>query len=447
LLGSSLSWLPIVFCEDGVNARCVTRCFSTDDAGFILDSILLCSEAGSTGCLMSFFRKLFGGSPLKQAKVAEAQGDLTEALRLYAENDAWIDVIRIQLRLAQLDGNPQERLNILRNASVCAERLPPESEPAQQARNQLARELLTISRAHNTETDLDRRLLEEAVRMGTLGGDFSVVGEALKALGRPEEAAQAFAQAGQIEQMESLYKQLESSRTSQNSLRDAFDMYELCMKSGARKEALQSIRKCVDLAPGERQYADLRAALEEKWLSSGVLPMRIDNKRVVIVGGFPADIGREFGCKVLLRDPSVSRTHAKFFYQDNAWLLQDNNSRNGTFLSGVRVASPLPLRDKGTFRLGEHATFEFHAKGNILQINCQSGLDRDTVFYLTTGDITIDKTPGVRFSFQEGIGHIKPEGNRVMLNGHPCAAELLPIQGDEISIGEIRVAIQRDLVG
>jgi tetratricopeptide (TPR) repeat protein len=396
---------------------------------------------------MSFFRKLFGGSPLKQAKVAEAQGDLPEALRLYAENDAWIDVIRIQLRLAQLDGNPQERLNILRNAAVCAERLPQESEHAQQARNHLARELITISRAHGTETDLDRRLLEEAVRMATLGGDFGVVGEALKSLGRPEEAAQAFAQAGQLEQMESLYKQLEGSRTNQNSLRDAFDMYELCMKSGDRREALQSIRKCSDLAPGERQYADLRANLEEKWLAKGILPLRIEGKRVVIVSSFPADIGREFGCKILLRDPSVSRTHAKFLYQNDTWLLQDNNSRNGTYLSGVRLASPLPLREKGSFRLGEQASFEFEVRGTTLRIICQNGLDRDTIFYLAAGELTIEKVPGVRFLFIDGQGHVKPEGTRVMLNGHPCAAEILPIQGDELAIGELRVAIQRDLVG
>ena len=396
---------------------------------------------------MSFFRRLFGGSPLKSAKVAEAQGDLPEALRLYAEGDAWIDVIRIQLRLAQLDGNPQERLNLLRNAAVCAERLPADAEPARHARNELARELISTSRAHNTDTDLDHRLLEEAVRMATLGEDFSLVGEALKSLGRMEEAAQAFAQAGQLEQMESLFKQLESSRSSQSLMRDAFDNYELGMKSGDRREALQAIRRCVDLAPGERQYADLRANLEEKLLASGVIPLRVEGRRMVVVGVFPSDIGREFGCRLLLRDPSVSRTHARFLYQESGWVLQDNNSRNGTFLSGVRVASPLPLRGSGTFRLGEHASFAFIEQGPLLEITCQSGLDRDTVFFLTAQELSLDKLPGMRFSFPGGQGSITPEGKRLLLNGHPCAAALLPIQGDELVVGELRVSIQRDLVG
>jgi tetratricopeptide (TPR) repeat protein len=396
---------------------------------------------------MSFFRKLFGGAPLKSAKVAEAQGDLPEALRLYAESDAWVDVIRIQLRLAQLDGNPQERLNLLRNASVCAERLPANSEPARHARNELARELIATSRAHNTDTDLDHRLLEEAVRMATLGEDFSLVGEALKSLGRMEDAAQAFAQAGQLEQMESLFKQLESSRSSQSSLRDAFDNYELGMKGGDRRGALQAIRRCVDLAPTERQYADLRATLEEKMLASGVIPMRIEGRRIVVVGVFPSDIGREFGCRLLLRDPSVSRTHARFLYQEGTWVLQDHNSRNGTFLSGVRVASPLPLRGSNIFRLGEQANFEFLEQGSLLQITCQSGLDRDTIFFLTAQEVSLDKIPGVHFSFLGGQGLIRPEGKRLLLNGHPCATDLLPIQGDELMVGELRILIQRDLVG
>jgi len=48
-------------------------------------------------------------------------------------------------------------------------------------------------------------------------------------------------------------------------------------------------------------------------------------------------IGRHRSCDVVLADPSVSRRHARVFFRDGSWVLQDLESTNGTVVNGVRV--------------------------------------------------------------------------------------------------------------
>ncbi len=48
-------------------------------------------------------------------------------------------------------------------------------------------------------------------------------------------------------------------------------------------------------------------------------------------------IGRHHDCDVLLDDLSVSRRHARLFFRDGRWIVQDLDSTNGTRVNGSRV--------------------------------------------------------------------------------------------------------------
>jgi FHA domain len=48
-------------------------------------------------------------------------------------------------------------------------------------------------------------------------------------------------------------------------------------------------------------------------------------------------IGRHHDCDVVLLDPAVSRRHARLFFRDGTWVLQDLVSTNGTIVNGDRV--------------------------------------------------------------------------------------------------------------
>lgn len=70
----------------------------------------------------------------------------------------------------------------------------------------------------------------------------------------------------------------------------------------------------------------------------------------------PFELGRTREAEIFLRDPEVSRRHARFETQNGVVFLEDLKSSNGTFLNGRRLADPLEIRpgdeiDVGTTRL------------------------------------------------------------------------------------------------
>src|SRR4051812_39180464 len=61
-------------------------------------------------------------------------------------------------------------------------------------------------------------------------------------------------------------------------------------------------------------------------------------------------IGRAPGVSLVLTDPTVSRVHARISADA---VLEDVGSSHGTWLDGVRVTGPSPLRDGAMIRLGD----------------------------------------------------------------------------------------------
>jgi serine phosphatase RsbU (regulator of sigma subunit) len=64
-------------------------------------------------------------------------------------------------------------------------------------------------------------------------------------------------------------------------------------------------------------------------------------------------IGRMGAADVALADASVSRRHARLFFQDGRWLVEDLGSRNGTLLNGKPVKGALPLNPGDRIRIGD----------------------------------------------------------------------------------------------
>ena len=65
----------------------------------------------------------------------------------------------------------------------------------------------------------------------------------------------------------------------------------------------------------------------------------------------PSVLGRGDDATVRLRDPSVSRAHARLSPEAEGWRLVDLGSSNGCFVGDERVETAL-LRDREEFRLG-----------------------------------------------------------------------------------------------
>jgi DNA-binding winged helix-turn-helix (wHTH) protein len=63
-------------------------------------------------------------------------------------------------------------------------------------------------------------------------------------------------------------------------------------------------------------------------------------------------VGRSPDAAVQLDAPGVSRCHARIVVSDGEATLEDADSKNGTYVNGVRVASPTVLSDGDEIRLG-----------------------------------------------------------------------------------------------
>jgi DNA-binding winged helix-turn-helix (wHTH) protein len=66
----------------------------------------------------------------------------------------------------------------------------------------------------------------------------------------------------------------------------------------------------------------------------------------------PNVIGRAPDATIQLDSPGVSRHHARILVSGAEATLEDVSSKNGTYLDGTRIASPVPLSDGSQIRIG-----------------------------------------------------------------------------------------------
>lgn len=74
-------------------------------------------------------------------------------------------------------------------------------------------------------------------------------------------------------------------------------------------------------------------------------------------------VGREAGNELVVSDADVSRKHARFILQANAYLVEDLGSTNGTFVNGERIAMPVLLNTGDTVQLGDAVELLYEAPG------------------------------------------------------------------------------------
>jgi pSer/pThr/pTyr-binding forkhead associated (FHA) protein len=63
----------------------------------------------------------------------------------------------------------------------------------------------------------------------------------------------------------------------------------------------------------------------------------------VVLSRFPAAIGRDPGCSIVIASPKVSRKHCRLDDQGGALVVTDEGSGNGTYVNGQRIVQPTTL--------------------------------------------------------------------------------------------------------
>ena len=76
-----------------------------------------------------------------------------------------------------------------------------------------------------------------------------------------------------------------------------------------------------------------------------------DGREIVLTDGENV-IGRDPDAAVNLESPRVSRCHARIVVKDGEAMLEDAESKNGTYLQGERLTTPALLSDGDEIRIG-----------------------------------------------------------------------------------------------
>ena len=77
----------------------------------------------------------------------------------------------------------------------------------------------------------------------------------------------------------------------------------------------------------------------------------IDNKQVFTQPELR--IGREPTCEIQLNDDTVSNQHARLWFRNKQWWIEDLLSTNGTFLNDERLETPTILISGDEIRVGK----------------------------------------------------------------------------------------------
>ncbi|WP_295013704.1 FHA domain-containing protein [uncultured Microbacterium sp.] len=80
----------------------------------------------------------------------------------------------------------------------------------------------------------------------------------------------------------------------------------------------------------------------------------------VPLGTEPLSIGRSSESGLVIRDDYTSSHHARLLLWGDAWMIQDLDSTNGTFLGGERVGAPVAVSIGVPIKVGA-TTFELRA--------------------------------------------------------------------------------------
>jgi hypothetical protein len=387
---------------------------------------------------------------------------LTVALR------ALTDAMR--LLLAALRDEPERRRG---------ERLSVSAREALRTIRMLAGEALVERVRLPALTDVERTAL------GVAGGAFVDAGDLVRgaltfqSAGDWASAADAWGRLGDLDAMESCLARDDEQRRQRRSAAGTIREIASLMMAGERREALRladSIPNGTDDAAAARRVADdisarlvrgrgltlrhLLGAGASPWgeppgpggqaqaqahgHGHGQTPTRLR------LAGVPARLGRDASGEIVLRDPGVSRQHARIEATGGGLELMDAGSRLCVFVAGARIERPFPLTGDCAIALGPSCPLLLHvsAPGRV-ELRGVAGLDRGLVAVVASGRLGLEGllpgAAGAWLEFSEHGVHLgHAPGITVRLDGHPAAHRVDLLRGDLLELEREEIGLELD---
>jgi hypothetical protein len=251
-------------------------------------------------------------------------------------------------------------------------------------------------------------------------GLFAALGELRRAAGLYEtagddvRAADAWGALGELERMEAALARDEAGREARLRSVQLRRRFEVLEAAGERRQAVELAAELPSTDLDSQDLVRRARTLQSRLRRGRAVSLRLGDGRVLRVAGLPAALGRDPAVELPLREPTVSRRHARLVQGEGTdaglVLLEDCGSRSGTRLGGLRLAGPVPLRGQGELSLGASCRLRFSQHGDSVLLEGTGGLDRDHLSLAGPGEV--DLTPalgagcGLRVSFEAGTARL-----------------------------------------
>ncbi|MCC6215746.1 MAG: FHA domain-containing protein [Polyangiaceae bacterium] len=290
-------------------------------------------------------RRALEPAALREARAAEARGELVAAGERYLGEGRGADAGRCLARAAEVERSPLARLALL----VRARDATPEGERAPRARRVAT---LRAELAERGELDLTARELTELAGELEAAGELGPAARLYRRAGDSEGETRARIAAGDVDGLEAALAEVDARerqrRQAASTERSARDLFLL----GRRRESLEA---CAAAELASASLKALASEIEARRPARGPLELVLAGAALRVALGDEVVVGRG-DAEVLLTGPGVSRRHVALRRGAHGAAVFDLGSSNGTFLGGARIAAPVPVAGAMTLRLGDDAT-------------------------------------------------------------------------------------------
>jgi hypothetical protein len=357
------------------------------------------------------------GSPLslEQVRAAAAVGRLPELARQLVSDRRWSS-LEVLLSIAATPSLPLEDVVAALSAVLQGLGDLPEAD-AKEAALELRQAQLHAASAlarradRNPLTERERGGLRASAGLLAGLGELRRAAELYEKAGEDVHAAETWGALGELERMESCLAREESRRQARLRIAEARRRFESLSASGERMEA---VRVALEIGETNLDSHELTARsrnTQARLCRGRGVSLRLPDGRVLGVAGLPATLGRDPTVEIPLREPTVSRHHARLSAEAGAIAIEDAGSRGGTRLGGFPLAARLPLRATGEIALGASCLLRYRALSEtLLELRGASGLDREHWTVVGSGDIDLGPFLGIAaltVTFRTGVARLE----------------------------------------
>jgi hypothetical protein len=324
------------------------------------------------------------GSPLslEQVRAAAAVGRLPELARQLVADRRWSS-LEVLLSIAATPSLPLEDVVSALSAILQGLAELPEADAREAALELRQAQLHAASalarRADRTPlTERERGGLRASAGLLAGLGELRRAAELFEKAGDDARAAETWGDLGELDRMEACLAREEAHRQGRLRITEARRSFETLTAAGERCEAVR-----IALALRETDLDSHELLVRGRQMAGRLcrgrgISLRLADGRVLGLAGLPATLGRDPTVEVPLREPTVSRHHARLHPEGAGMAIEDLGSRGGTRLGGHPVAGRLPLRGTGEIRLGDACVLRYRTMDEtVLELRGSSGLDRE----------------------------------------------------------------------